>query len=160
MSDRSISFYWVDVFASRPLTGNPLALVPDADDLDESQMHAIAREFNQSETTFLLRPRLPGATCRLRSFHSRRRRGGRRRPQRPGRVAVAGRLRSPPRPKHSLPRGLALLVAAGKAPDGVAAVVEQGRALGRPSRIQVTVTGQRVRVSGSGLVVAEGTLRL
>ena len=68
MSDRSISFYWVDVFASRPLTGNPLALVPDADDLDESQMHAIAREFNQSETTFLLRPRLPGATCRLRSF--------------------------------------------------------------------------------------------
>ena len=55
---------------------------------------------------------------------------------------------------------VALLVAAGKAPDGVAAVVEQGRALGRPSRIQVTVSGQRVRVSGSGLVVAEGTLRL
>jgi len=55
---------------------------------------------------------------------------------------------------------VALLVAAGKAPDGVTAVVEQGRALGRPSRIQVTVSGQRVRVSGSGLVVAEGTLRL
>jgi trans-2,3-dihydro-3-hydroxyanthranilate isomerase len=42
--------------------------VPDADRLDESQMRAIAREFNQSETTFLLRPQLSGATCRLRSF--------------------------------------------------------------------------------------------
>jgi hypothetical protein len=58
----------VDVFATRPLTGNQLSLVPDADGLDESQMRAIAREFNQSETTFLLRPTLAGATCRLRSF--------------------------------------------------------------------------------------------
>jgi len=55
---------------------------------------------------------------------------------------------------------VALLVAAGRVPDGVTAVVEQGRALGRPRRIQVTVSGQRVRVSGSGLVVAEGKLRL
>jgi len=61
-------FYFVDVFATRPLTGNPLSLVPDADDLDEAQMRAIAREFNQSETTFLMRPSLPGATVRLRSF--------------------------------------------------------------------------------------------
>ena len=61
-------FYFVDVFAARPLTGNPLSLVPDADGLDEVQMRAIAREFNQSETTFLLRPSLPGATVRLRSF--------------------------------------------------------------------------------------------
>ena len=51
-----VPFYFVDVFASRPLTGNPLSLVPDADGLDEVQMRAIAREFNQSETTFLLRP--------------------------------------------------------------------------------------------------------
>jgi PhzF family phenazine biosynthesis protein len=58
----------VDVFATRPLTGNPLSLVPDADGLDEARMRAIAREFNQSETTFLLRPSLPGATVRLRSF--------------------------------------------------------------------------------------------
>jgi trans-2,3-dihydro-3-hydroxyanthranilate isomerase len=63
-----LPFYLVDVFATRPLTGNPLSLVPDADDLDEAQMRAIAREFNQSETTFLLRPSLPGATVRLRSF--------------------------------------------------------------------------------------------
>ncbi|MBO0818559.1 MAG: PhzF family phenazine biosynthesis protein, partial [Actinobacteria bacterium] len=63
-----VRFFFVDVFASRPLTGNPLSLVPDADALDEGQMRAIAREFNQSETSFLLRPSLPGATVRLRSF--------------------------------------------------------------------------------------------
>ena len=63
-----VPFYFVDVFATSPLTGNPLSLVPDADGLDEAQMRAIAREFNQSETTFLLRPSLPEATLRLRSF--------------------------------------------------------------------------------------------
>lgn len=64
----TVPFSFVDVFASAPLTGNPLALVPDADLLTEPQMLAIAREFNQSETTFLVRPSLPGATWRLRSF--------------------------------------------------------------------------------------------
>jgi trans-2,3-dihydro-3-hydroxyanthranilate isomerase len=63
-----VPFCFVDVFARQPLTGNPLSLVPDADDLDQAQMRAVAREFNQSETTFLLRPSLPGATVRLRSF--------------------------------------------------------------------------------------------
>ena len=67
-----VPFCFVDVFARRPLTGNPVSLVPDADDLTEPQMQAIAREFNQSETTFVLRPTVhpigPGATWRLRSF--------------------------------------------------------------------------------------------
>ncbi|MCA1219146.1 PhzF family phenazine biosynthesis protein [Streptomyces sp. 8L] len=63
-----ISFAVVDVFATKPLTGNPLALVPDADGLPDDVMRAVAREFNQSETTFLLRPTLPGADRRLRSF--------------------------------------------------------------------------------------------
>ena len=62
-----VPFCFVDVFARRPLTGNPLSLVPDADDLAEPQMQAIAREFNQSETTFVLRP-TGAATWRLRSF--------------------------------------------------------------------------------------------
>lgn len=61
-------FFFVDVFAPRPLSGNPLAVVPDADDLAQEQMQAIAREFNQSETTFILRPSLPGADWQLRSF--------------------------------------------------------------------------------------------
>jgi len=61
-----IRFVFVDVFAPRPLTGNPVSLVSDADDLD--QQHAIAREFNQSETTFIVRPSMGGADWQLRSF--------------------------------------------------------------------------------------------
>jgi trans-2,3-dihydro-3-hydroxyanthranilate isomerase len=63
-----IRFVFVDVFAPTPLTGNPVSLVPDADDLDLATLRAIAREFNQSETTFLLRPSMAGADWRLRSF--------------------------------------------------------------------------------------------
>ena len=63
-----VRFSWVDVFAETPLTGNPLALVPDADGLAEREMRAIAQEFNQSETTFLVTPSSAGADHRLRSF--------------------------------------------------------------------------------------------
>jgi hypothetical protein len=49
----SVTFALVDVFAEWPLTGNPLAVVPDADWLDLEQMRRIARELNQVETTFL-----------------------------------------------------------------------------------------------------------
>ncbi|WP_433222630.1 PhzF family phenazine biosynthesis protein [Dactylosporangium sp. CS-047395] len=62
------AFAYVDVFASAPLTGAPLTLVPDADGLSDAQLRAIAREFNQSETTFVVTPTRPGATRRLRSF--------------------------------------------------------------------------------------------
>ncbi len=64
----SVTFALVDVFADRPLTGNPLAVVPDADWLDIEQMRRIARELNQVETTFLLAPRRADADRRLRSF--------------------------------------------------------------------------------------------
>jgi PhzF family phenazine biosynthesis protein len=63
----AVPFYLVDVFAERPLEGNPLALVAQAELLDETLLPRIAREFNQSETTFLL-PSTRGATWRLRSF--------------------------------------------------------------------------------------------
>ena len=63
-----VPFYLVDVFAEVPLAGNPLALVTDAEGLDEPLLKRIAREFNQSETTFLLPPTDPAATWRLRSF--------------------------------------------------------------------------------------------
>ncbi|MFI5908089.1 PhzF family phenazine biosynthesis isomerase [Dactylosporangium sp. NPDC051541] len=59
-------FAYVDVFAAAPLTGAPLTVVPDADHLTDEQMRAIAREFNQSETTFILRS--AKADRRLRSF--------------------------------------------------------------------------------------------
>lgn len=292
-----LPFYFVDVFAPRPLTGNPLSLVPDADGLDEAQMRAIAREFNQSETTFLQRPSLPGVTVRLRSFtpagvevggagHNAL--GAWLWLEAAGRLAaeatarglrqeIAGQVlpvevvrtvgqpvmvwmdQSPPEfgavagdraglaaclglGERDLPadqdarvvstgaahllvpagdRGAvdraapdpsrlvsalrqagaegcylysrdpvdaagavayarffnptvgiaedpatgtaagplaALLAAEGRIPGGSTVIIEQGHALGRPSRIAVSVSGQRVRVGGSGLVVAEGTL--
>jgi trans-2,3-dihydro-3-hydroxyanthranilate isomerase len=291
-----VRFHFVDVFASSPLTGNPLPLVPDADDLSEAQMRAIARELNQSETTFLLRPSLPGATVRLRSFtpigaevggagHNalgawlwmeaagrippdgdgdlRQEIAGQvlpvevvRQPGEPAavwmdqsppqfgavmrdRVALAaalglaedqllagtdaqvvstgaGHLLVPARDRSAVDQaapdpgrlGLVLrqaggegcylysrdpvdpsdavayarffnptigiaedpatgtaagplvarLAAAGEVPEMTTVIVEQGYALGRPSRIQVSAAGQRIRVGGSGLVVAEGTM--
>ncbi len=39
-------------------------------------------------------------------------------------------------------------------------IVEQGRTMGRPSRIEVRVSGGGVRVSGSAVLVVEGRLRL
>ncbi len=68
MTDTEIQFVYVDVFASTPLTGAPLTLVTDADGVTDQQMRAVAREFNQSETTFVQRPTQPGVTRRLRSF--------------------------------------------------------------------------------------------
>jgi len=290
----SVAFYFVDVFASQPLTGNPVSLVPDADGLVESQMRAVAREFNQSETAFLLRPTMAGATMRLRSFtpigaevfgaghHAlgawlwlaasdrlpgdggglAQEIGGDVLPveviREPGQPVVISMDQSPPQFGESVSDGaelaaalglaeddlvpgepaqvvstgaghllvpvrdratvdraapdaprlaavlrhvdgegcyvyspdpvdagavaytrffnptmgiwedpatgtaagplVARLVAVGKVADGATAVVEQGYALGRPSRIQVTLSGPRVRVSGSGLVVAEGRM--
>ena len=291
-----LPFYFLDVFATRALTGNPLSLVPDAGGLNEAQMRAIAREFNQSETTFLLRPSLPGATVRLRSYtpagvevggagHNAlgawlwleaagrlatvdglrqeiagqvlpvevlRTAGqpatvwmdqsppqfgavagdraglaaclglGERdlRPDEDARVVSTGAAHllvpgvdraavdraapDPPRLKSELRHvgaegcylysrdpvdgdgavayarffnptvGIAedpatgtaagplaaRLAAEGRIPDGSTVIIEQGYALGRPSRIAVSVSEQRVRVGGSGLVVAEGTLIL
>jgi PhzF family phenazine biosynthesis protein len=63
-----IEFALVDVFADVPLAGNPLAVVPDADQISDDLLPRIAREFNQAETTFLLSPTRPGAHWRLRSF--------------------------------------------------------------------------------------------
>ena len=43
----------VDAFADEPLAGNAAGVVPDAGDLDEDQMQAVARELGVSETAFL-----------------------------------------------------------------------------------------------------------
>ena len=48
-----------DVFSSRPLEGNSLAVFSDARGLSDSEMQAIAKEMNLSETTFIF-PRDPG----------------------------------------------------------------------------------------------------
>ncbi|MDV6259952.1 PhzF family phenazine biosynthesis protein [Rhodococcoides yunnanense] len=61
-------FAQVDVFASAPISGNPVAVVLDATDLDDQQMAAFARWTNLSETTFVLPPTDPDADYRLRIF--------------------------------------------------------------------------------------------
>jgi PhzF family phenazine biosynthesis protein len=49
-------------------SGNPLCVFEDGRGLDDRTMQAIARQFNLSETTFLLPPEAPGATAKVRIF--------------------------------------------------------------------------------------------
>ncbi|GAA4157300.1 PhzF family phenazine biosynthesis protein [Gryllotalpicola daejeonensis] len=62
----------VDVFGNTPLTGNPVAVVVDAEGLDDVAMQQFASWTNLSETTFLLPPtdaaREQGADYRVRIF--------------------------------------------------------------------------------------------
>jgi len=61
-------FQQVDVFSSKPLLGNPLAVVIGAGALSDEQMAAFASWTNLSETTFLLEPKSPNADYRVRIF--------------------------------------------------------------------------------------------
>ena len=58
----------LDVFTSRAFGGNPLAVVLDAAGLDDAAMQQITREFNLSETVFVLPPRNPANRARIRIF--------------------------------------------------------------------------------------------
>jgi trans-2,3-dihydro-3-hydroxyanthranilate isomerase len=58
----------VDAFGQEPLTGNPVAVYFEADDLSGEQMQRIAREMNLSETTFVLRPQQEGHDAHVRIF--------------------------------------------------------------------------------------------
>jgi trans-2,3-dihydro-3-hydroxyanthranilate isomerase len=51
---RRFTFTQFDVFTSRALEGNPLAVFSDGRDFSTDEMQAIAREMNLSETTFIL----------------------------------------------------------------------------------------------------------
>jgi trans-2,3-dihydro-3-hydroxyanthranilate isomerase len=57
---------WLDVFTARPLTGNGLAVVHDADAVDDATMLAFARETRLSETSFVQSPTETGADYRNR----------------------------------------------------------------------------------------------
>ena len=57
-----------DVFTERLFGGNPLAVVLDAGGLSKAQMQSVAAEFGYAETTFVLPPRAPAHTARLRIF--------------------------------------------------------------------------------------------
>jgi trans-2,3-dihydro-3-hydroxyanthranilate isomerase len=65
---RSFQYYTTDVFTSDRFGGNQLAVFPDARDLDPALFQSIAREFNFSETTFVLPPSDPANTRRVRIF--------------------------------------------------------------------------------------------
>ena len=68
MSGGRYRFVTVDVFASERYAGNPLAVLPEAAGLDGAAMQRIAREFNLSETAFVLPPEEPGHGARVRIF--------------------------------------------------------------------------------------------
>ena len=64
---QSHRFVTLDVFTDRPFSGNPLAVFPQATGISDTEMQSIAREFNLSETVFIL-PGSDGADANLRIF--------------------------------------------------------------------------------------------
>jgi predicted PhzF superfamily epimerase YddE/YHI9 len=138
-------FYFVDVFASDPLTGNPLSGA-------WLWMHAAGR-LPPIDRDARFRQEIAGHVLPVEIIC-------------PAGEPAAVWMDQPPPHFGAVAQDRDLLAAAlGLAEDDPAAgestvIVEQGYALGRPSRIQVSASGQRIRVGGSGLVVAEGTLAL
>lgn len=63
-----LNFHTLDVFTTKPYSGNPLAVVLNADTLTTPQMQTIAREFNLSETLFVQQPDDPSHTAKVRIF--------------------------------------------------------------------------------------------
>jgi trans-2,3-dihydro-3-hydroxyanthranilate isomerase len=63
-----LAFHTLDVFTSERFGGNPLAVVHEADSLETVRMQTIAREFNLSETVFVLKPENPAHSARVRIF--------------------------------------------------------------------------------------------
>lgn len=62
-------FKTVDVFTDRRFGGNPLAVFPEAEGIDDATMQSLAAELNLSETTFVLPPRDAENTARVRIFN-------------------------------------------------------------------------------------------
>lgn len=63
-----VPFHSLDVFTDRPLAGNPLAVVTEAEGVPEALLQQIAREFNLSETVFVYPPADPSHTAKVRIF--------------------------------------------------------------------------------------------
>jgi trans-2,3-dihydro-3-hydroxyanthranilate isomerase len=64
----NLRFTTLDVFTDRPFGGNPLAVFCDQPEISTGQMQTIAREFNLSETVFIVPPRDERALRGLRIF--------------------------------------------------------------------------------------------
>jgi trans-2,3-dihydro-3-hydroxyanthranilate isomerase len=63
-----LQFETVDVFTHHQFSGNPLAVVLNAEGLSTEQMQSIAAEFNLAETTFVLPPKDSAHTAEVRIF--------------------------------------------------------------------------------------------
>lgn len=63
-----LKYHILDVFTEKRFGGNPLAIVLAADALDAAQMQTIAREFNASETVFVMKSERPAHTAKIRIF--------------------------------------------------------------------------------------------
>jgi trans-2,3-dihydro-3-hydroxyanthranilate isomerase len=63
-----VHYFTLDVFTDQRFGGNPLAVIRDARGLTSDQMLQITREFNYSETTFVLPAESPDTTKRVRIF--------------------------------------------------------------------------------------------
>ena len=63
-----LEFHTLDVFTATRFGGNPLAVVMNADALTPEQMQTICREFNLSETIFVMRPADAANTAKVRIF--------------------------------------------------------------------------------------------
>jgi PhzF family phenazine biosynthesis protein len=65
---QDLEFKLVDAFAVSPYSGNVAGVILQADGLTDRQMQLIAREFNASETTFILEPTIRDAAVKFRWF--------------------------------------------------------------------------------------------
>ena len=65
---KNYAFVTVDVFTDKAFAGNPLAVFPDARYMTSKQMQQLAREFNFSESTFVLPPKSRKNTAQVRIF--------------------------------------------------------------------------------------------
>jgi len=65
---RRIRIFQVDAFTTDRFTGNPAGVVLDADSLTDVEMLAIARELNNADTAFVLKPDAQDHDLRVRFF--------------------------------------------------------------------------------------------
>jgi trans-2,3-dihydro-3-hydroxyanthranilate isomerase len=68
MSPSSRRYRVVDVFTTRALEGNPLAVFPEASGIDDATLQKIARELNLAETAFVIPSSRPDCAAGVRIF--------------------------------------------------------------------------------------------
>src|SRR5689334_21930408 len=65
---RRLHYHLVDVFTDRAFGGNPLAVITNGRGVSDETMQAVAKEFNLSETTFVMPAEDPKHDWRVRIF--------------------------------------------------------------------------------------------